>query len=138
MVVVVVVALLDDFSLSSSASRAFVAVVIIIIEEEEEEKVDFSPLLSFLETRAAPRKRILSDLDEEQDEEEEEEEEEERRNDFAPRRAKSMCRAKSLSLSLSFSVVLLRQKVSTFPNELFIIPLLESAICAMHIHALQR
>ena len=80
----------------------------------------------------------MSDLDEEQDEEEEEEEEEERRNDFAPRRAKSMCRAKSLSLSLSFSVVLLRQKVSTFPNELFIIPLLESAICAMHIHALQR
>ena len=120
--------------MSSSASRAFVN----IIEEEEEEKVDFSPLLSFLETRAAPRKRILSDLDEEQVEEEEEEEEEERRNDFAPRRAKSMCRAKSLSLSLSFSVVLLRQKVSTFPNELFIIPLLESAICAMHIHALQR
>ena len=69
--VVVVVALLDDFSLSSSAPRAFVAVVIIIIEEEEEEKVDFSPpLLSFLETRVAPRKRVLSDLDEEQDEEE--------------------------------------------------------------------
>jgi hypothetical protein len=59
--------------LSSSASRAFVVVVaVIIIIEEEEEKVDFSPpLLSFLrvETRAAPRKRILSDLDEEQDEE---------------------------------------------------------------------
>ena len=62
--VVVVVALLDD--LPSNAPRAFVAVVIIIIEEEEEEKVDFSPPLSFLETRS--RKRILSDLDEEQDE----------------------------------------------------------------------
>ena len=117
--VVVVVALLDDFSLSSSAPRAFVAVVIIIIEEEEEEKVDFSPPLSFLETRAAPRKRILSDLDEEQDEEETEDEEEERRNDFAPRRAKSMCRAKSLSLFLLCCC--LRQKVSIFPNELFII-----------------
>jgi hypothetical protein len=57
--------------LSSSASRAFVVVAVIIIIEEEQEKVDFSPLLSFLrmETRAAPRKRILSDLDEEQDEE---------------------------------------------------------------------
>jgi len=130
--VVVVVALLDDFS--SNAPRAFVAVVIIIIEEEEEEKVDFSPPLSFLETRS--RKRILSDLDEEQDEEETEEEEE-RRNDFAPRRAKSMCRAKSLSLSLSVVVCVKKCQFSLTNSSLF--SLLESfAICAMHIHALQR
>ena len=133
MVVVVVVALLDDCSLSSSAPRAFVAVV--IIEEEEEEKVDFSRLLSFLETRAAPRKRILSDLDEEQDEEETEDEEEER-NDFAPRRAKSMCRAKSLSLSVVVRVK--KCQFSLTNSSLFSnFPYFESAICAMHIHALQ-
>ena len=130
MVVVVVVALLDDCSLSSSAPRAFVAVV--IIEEEEEEKVDFSRLLSFLETR--PRKRILSDLDEEQDEEEEDEVEE--RNDFAPRRAKSMCRAKSLSLSVVVRVK--KCQFSLTNSSLFSnFPYFESAICAMHIHALQ-
>ena len=120
--------------MSSSAPRAFVAVV--IIEEEEEEKVDFSPLLlSFLETRAAPRKRILSDLDEEQDEEETEDEEEER-NDFAPRRAKSMCRAKSLSLSVVVRVK--KCQFSLTNSSLFSnFPYFESAICAMHIHALQ-
>jgi len=129
--VVVVVALLDD--LPSNAPRAFVAVVIIIIEEEEEEKVDFSPPLSFLETRS--RKRILSDLDEEQDEEETEDEEEER-NDFAPRRAKSMCRAKSLSLSVVVRVK--KCQFSLTNSSLFSnFPYFESAICAMHIHALQ-